>query len=141
MAWPPPDAATLAGSAARPVPRRGQLTTGWRAVLVIGWVLVTIGLMTTGGGSVQLGKPAWWIANRALVPIPFLLPMAVLFLGVRNLRGVLPVAGLATLGLGATALLDITPSPGSAFVEGGLALAALLLTVAALAGRTPRGSE
>ena len=110
-------------------------------MLVIGWVLVSIALMTTGGGSVQLGKPTWWMSNTVLVPIPFLLPMAVLVLGVRNLRGALPVAGLATVGLGVTALLDVSPSPGSAFVEGGLAVAALFVTVAALAGRAPRGTE
>ena len=71
----------------RPVHGRpGQLTTGWRWVLVLGWAAIVIGLMAVGGAGDVLGKPPWWL-DGALVVVPFVVPVLALVAAYMNADG------------------------------------------------------
>lgn len=133
---------------AKVFPGPGRLRAGWRWTLTAGWVLVIYGLTAAGQAGLQVGKRPWWLGGGyagerppvtavALAIAPYLLPVLAGVLTVINHRRWL-AAGLVAVGsLAATAWLDVTPSPGVAAVEGLLAVVALFVTVAAIAGRMP----
>jgi hypothetical protein len=115
----------------------GQIDKPWRWVLQVGWVLIVVTMFAVGGGSQQIGKPTWWLDTAAFIAVPFVFPVLAVVLAVRNAPRALAFGWLGAVSLAVTAALDIRPSPGAAFVEAGLALAALLVTTSALAGRRP----
>ena len=117
--------------------RPGQLTTGWRWVLVLGWAAIVIGLMAVGGAGDVLGKPPWWL-DGALVVVPFVVPLLALVAAYMNARWAIWVGLVGVVSLAVTALIDRSDSPGVAAATGVLALIGLLITVSSLAGRIPR---
>jgi hypothetical protein len=134
--WAPPTGQPAAPDAHGPSALKpGQIDTPWRWVLQVGWILIVITMFAVGGGSQQIGKPTWWLDIVALIVVPFVLPVLAVVMAVRNAPRALIAGWLATLSLASTAVFDVRPSPGAAFIEGGLALAGLLVTTSALAGR------
>jgi hypothetical protein len=147
---PPPDLTARSGGAPRmpvgggapfsgaPVHGRpGQLTTGWRWVLVLGWAAIVVGLMAVGGAGDVLGKPPWWL-DGALVVVPFVVPLLALVAAYMNARWAIWVGLVGVVSLAVTALIDRSDSPGVAAATGVLALIGMLITVSSLAGRIPR---
>ncbi|MGD9700779.1 MAG: hypothetical protein AB7Q42_02370 [Acidimicrobiia bacterium] len=145
---PPPDLSSRSGAGAARPPmgaphatapvhaRPGQLTVGWRWVLLLGWGSVVIGLMAVGAAGDVLGKRAWWL-DGALVVVPFLIPMLAALAAYANSRWAIWIGLLGVASLAATAVLDRTDSPGVAAATGVLALIGALTTVSSIAGRVP----
>lgn len=146
---PPPDLSrqtSLPGAAPQPAPphsdapirpRPGQLTAGWRWVVLLGWTGVILGLFAVGGAGDVLGKRPWWL-DGPLVVVPFVVPVAVAFSAMRNATWTIWAGLVGVLSLCVTALLDVADAPGAAAATGVLAVVGLLTTVAGSAGRMPR---
>jgi hypothetical protein len=147
---PPPDLSSRPGArlprlptapaphANAPVhPRPGQLTAGWRWVMLLGWGAVVIGLMAVGGAGDLLGKQPWWLDGPRLV-VPFAVPAAATLLAFINARPAVWIGFAGVVSLTVTALLDRHDSPGVAVTTAVLAMIGLLTTVSCLAGRMPR---
>jgi hypothetical protein len=115
--------------------RPGQLTSGWRWVFTLGWAAICAGLFALADAVDTVGKPTWWMHPQSLAPLIFIAPLAAVIAGLANWRRSLWVGLAASVVLGVSALFDISRSPGAAAVEGGLAFAGLLITVASIAGR------
>ena len=149
---PPPDLSRpTGGPSTPPVPpdleppfadapvhaRPGQLTPGWRWVLMLGWLSVIVGLMAVGGAADVIGKLPWWL-DGALVVVPFVLPVLAVLAAIANWRGAIWLGLAAVVSVAVTALVDLDDSPGVAAATGVLALIGLLTTVSSTAGRVPR---
>jgi hypothetical protein len=148
---PPPDLSARSGGGAPRMPaggeapfssapvhgRPGQLTTGWRWVLVLGWGSIVIGLMAVGGAGDVLGKRPWWL-DGAWIVIPFVVPALALVAAYMNARSAIWVGLAGVASLAVTAIIDRSDSPGVAAATGLLALIGLLVTVSSVAGRIPR---
>ncbi|MFT3855851.1 MAG: hypothetical protein QM733_24460 [Ilumatobacteraceae bacterium] len=143
---PPPTPATAAGpTPVAPEPLRpGQLTPGWKMVLICGWVGVILGFAAVWKSSWTLGFSTWWLGPQAsprffgLLILPFLLPLGMVLLALGNVRyaafaGI--VAGLATALIG---WADIGRQDKFAAVELALAGAGFLISAACLAGMARR---
>ena len=122
----------------------GQLTPGWKLVLVCGWVGVILGLAAVWKSSWTLGFSTWWLGPQAdprfvgLLILPFVLPILVVVLGLMNVRyaafaGIAAAVGTALIGWG-----DVGRQDKFAAVELALAGAGLLVSVACLAGMVRR---
>ena len=138
-----PDAATTIvepdGDGLQPVVlRRGQLTDGWRWLYAVGWSLLIPALMALGDAASSFGKPTWWLDSAGTAAwfsvVPFIGPGLAATAGAVNWRRWPVAAAVGVLGLAGTALADAGRSPAIAIGEGGLALAALATSIAALAG-------
>ena len=148
---PPPDLTTRSGGGAPRLPaagaapfssapvhgRPGQLTTGWRWVLLLGWGSIVIGLMAVGGAGDVLGKRPWWL-DGAWVVVPFVVPALAVVAAYMNARSAIWVGMAGVVSLTVTAIIDRSDSPGVALATGVLALIGVLVTVSSLAGRIPR---
>jgi hypothetical protein len=121
--------------------RPGQLTSGWRWLFVLGWAAVCAGLFALADAVDTVGKPTWWMHPQSLAPLIFIAPLAAVVAGLANWRRSLWVGLVASLVIGVSALADISRSPGAAAVEGALALAGLLITAAAIAGRMRKPAQ
>jgi hypothetical protein len=134
-----PAPAQFAGDAAEIDPdsflRPGQLTSGWRWLFVLGWAAICAGLFALADAVDTVGKPTWWMHPQSRAPLVFLLPLAAVVAGLANWRRSFWIGLVASIELGFSALADISRSPGAAVVQGALALAGLLITVASIAGR------
>ena len=116
--------------------RPGQLTNGWRWVLLLGWGAIVIGLFAVGGAGDVLGKRPWWL-DGALVVVPFVLPALTCVAAYLNARSAVWVGLGAVASLAVTAVIDRSDSPGVAAATGMLALTGALVTVSSMAGRIP----
>lgn len=147
---PPPDLSTRqpAKPAGAPVaaepfadapvwPRPGQLTAGWRWVLLLSWVAIILGLVAVGSAGEVLGKRPWWL-DGPLAIVPFVLPAIAALGAILNARWAVWAGFVAVISLTVTAALDVADAPGAAAAEGVLALIGLLTTTACTAGRMPR---
>jgi hypothetical protein len=140
---PPPDTPSALPGLALPHadepvhPAPGQLTTGWRWVLLLGWGMVVGGLFAVAGAGEVLGKPPWWMPGIVAV-VPFVLPVLAVIAASTNHRWALWIGLAAGVSLGLTALADASDSPGLAAATAVLALVGLLTTLAAFAGRVPK---
>ena len=126
--------------------RPGQLTPGWKMVLVCGWVGVILGFAAVWKSSWTLGFSTWWLGPESsprffgLLVLPFVLPLAMVVLAVANVRYA-AFAGIATALV--TALIgwgDLGRQDKFAAVELALAGAGLLISVGSLAGMVRRPS-
>jgi hypothetical protein len=135
---PSPPAAT-----ARPL-QPGDLTPQWRWIMIAGWVALIASMVITAGAAEMLHRSVWWIGDRAdpapLVfwLIPFVLPVAVISLGLSGRRWLTEVSAVASVATLAVAFGDRTNSPSAAVVMAALGVAGLLLTAASLGGRVRR---
>lgn len=118
--------------------RAGQLTPSWSAAFAVGWGLVVLGLLAVWRSSWLLGLSTWWLGSRSspswVAPAVIALPGALIGAAWFRVR-YLPWAGIGIAALiGAVALGDRAQRPSLAIVEGLLALAGLLISLAALMG-------
>ncbi len=119
----------------------GSLTKSWTIALVVTHILIAGSLISLAISAYTVGKPTWWLADRAngvmaiLVIVPFLAPATVIITALRASRFV-ALAGLAATALLAlTSIVDISRSPGIALGEAILAGCTALTTIATIAGR------
>jgi hypothetical protein len=151
---PPPDLTARSGGGAPRMPagggapfssapvhgRPGQLTTGWRWVLVLGWGSIVIGLMAVGGAGDVLGKRPWWL-DGAWIGVAVVVRALARVAGYMNTRSAIWVGLAGVASLAVTAIIDRSDSPGVAAATGVLALIGLLVTVSSTAGRIPQFSR
>ncbi len=105
----------------------------WRWVLGVSWGAVCAGFGALIDLSDYLGKlPAWWEWRWAVAA----LPLATIVVVLLDRGGAIALSLASTVLVATLAVVDLVAERiGVAAVEGVLALAALLVTVAALAGR------
>jgi hypothetical protein len=121
--------------------RDKSLEKPWPLVIVVSWLLVTAALASAAVTSRNIGKPTWWLGtqNDPAFPLfwvlPFLAPIVAIFVAFVAGRWA-PFAGVgAALYIGAIAILDIESTPAVALIEVIVAISALLVSIASLAGR------
>jgi hypothetical protein len=119
-----------------------RLTPGWSRTSFLGWGSLAVALACTGISSHIIGRPVFWLDDQRW-PVGVLVLLAVCVAGPALLCAFwsylngnwVPVAsGVSTAVLAVAALLDRHASPGAAVVEGALAGAGLLITLATFAG-------
>jgi hypothetical protein len=105
------------------------------------WLLSMMAIAAAGLGSRSIGKPAWWIgtpmgpSSALLLVLPLIAPVTAI-VAVRRWPARSPWVGVVcALVTGGVALGDVAYSPGTAVVVGAVAAAALLASIASLAGR------
>ena len=114
----------------------------WKLVGVTSWLLVTAGITCAAIASRSVGKSTWWLGPESnptfplLWALPFLMPVVSIIAILRLPR----IAGYIGIGcslvLAGVAIGDIAGSPGVAIIEGIVAVSALFIAIATLAGRT-----
>ena len=114
----------------------------WKLVGVTSWLLVTAGITCAAIASRSVGKSTWWLGPESnptfpiLWALPFLMPVVSIIAVLRLPR----IAGYIGIGcslvLAGVAIGDIAGSPGVAIIEGIVAVSALFIAIATLAGRT-----
>lgn len=127
---PPPLALASVG------PARSGLRRGYRWVLAVGWLVVTVATATVARSTVRMGDPVPWLDWWYLLAVP---PIAVLAAVVLDLPRPLTLSGIAAVELLAIAAVDL--AGGRWYVGGaelGLGVSAVLLTLACTAGRFGR---
>ena len=113
----------------------------WKLVGVTSWLLVTAALTCAAIASRSVGKSTWWLGPESnptfalLWALPFLMPVVSIVAILRLPR----IAGYVGIGcslvLAGVAIGDIAGSPGIAIIEGIVAVSALFIAIATLAGR------
>lgn len=141
---PPPPTAVVHGledrADAAPAPRPGELTSGWRLIMVVTWIGVVLGWSAVWNASVQLGQPTWWLGTRAdptpaVVRIaPFLGPIVVVLGALLNARWLAWVGSLAALVFAGYAIADVERHTDLALLQLGIAAAGLVVSLLALTG-------
>lgn len=127
----------------------GQLTPGWRNLLIVGWIGVILGLAAVWKSSWTLGFPTWWLGPQEdprfppLLVLPFVLPMVVVVNAIRNTRYTAIVGIFASVVAQNIAWGDVGHQIKLAVVEFALAAAGLAISAASLAGmvRPDRGDS
>ena len=121
--------------------RGKSLEKPWPLIIIVSWLFVTAALASAAVTSRNIGKPTWWLGPQdspafpLLWLLPFLAPVIAIFVALVAGRWA-PFAGTgAALYIGAIAILDIESTPAVALIEVVIAVAALLVSVASLAGR------
>jgi hypothetical protein len=139
LAPPPPPPSSPAAPAA-PALQPGQLTQGWKLVLICGWVGVILAYAAVWKSSWTLGFSTWWLGPQAeprflgLLVLPFLVAIAVLVLALANVRYAAIVGIVAAFALENIAWGDVGRQIKFAVVEFSIAGGALLISAACLAG-------
>jgi hypothetical protein len=119
-------------------PKR-HVTPGWRGALVVGWLAVMAGVASFANSGFLVSASPFWLDVPVLPVLPFVVPVVAVFTLLRDWRYALVASLAGAVSLAAVGLVDI--GFGSRPVGKGeivLAIGALLLTVAGLAGRVPR---
>ena len=119
-----------------------EVKSPWKLVGVTSWLLVTAAITCAAIASRSVGKSTWWLGPESnptfplLWALPFLMPVVSIIAIIRLPR----IAGYVGIGcslvLVGVALGDITGSPGIAIIEGIVAVSALFIASATIAGRT-----
>jgi nitrate reductase gamma subunit len=113
----------------------------WKLVTIASWVFVATGITCAAITSRAVGKPTWWLgpesnpAPALLWVLPFVFPVAAILAVLRAPKWAGFIGMGSALALGAIAVGDIELTPGVAIIEGVIAVAALLIAVASLAGK------
>ena len=114
----------------------------WKLVGVTSWLLVTAGITCAAIASMSVGKSTWWLGPESnptfplLWALPFLMPV-VSIIAVLRLPHIAGYVGIGcSLVLAGVAIGDIAGSPGIAIIEGIVAVSALFIAIATIAGRT-----
>ena len=113
----------------------------WKLVGVTSWLLVTAAITCAAIASRSVGKSTWWLGPESnptfalLWALPFLMPVVSIVAILRLPR----IAGYVGIGcslvLAGVAIGDITGTPGVAIIEGIVAVSAMFIAIATLAGR------
>jgi protein-S-isoprenylcysteine O-methyltransferase Ste14 len=119
-----------------------EMKSPWKLVGVTSWLLVTAGITCAAIASRSVGKSTWWLGPESnptfplLWALPFLMPV-VSIIAVLRLPHIAGYVGIGcSLVLAGVAIGDIAGSPGIAIIEGTIAVSALFIAIATLAGRT-----
>lgn len=114
--------------------------SGWRVVLMLGWVGGILGYSTIWAVSRQIGLPTWWLGPRStpspipVMSLPFLAPVLVLIGIAMNLQRIALysfLAAIVTLGIAAG---DANTQPGLALAQVAISIGLLSTSLAALIG-------
>ena len=121
-------------------PRAGELTSGWRVVTAVTWMMVVVGLGCVWKTSDQLGLSTWWLGPRGephsivIQLLPFV-PAVLMVLAAINHVRYLPWFGLAASGLVVlTGLFDVVRFTGLGVLEISIGVAAAVVSLVSLAG-------
>jgi len=120
-------------------PRVGELTSGWRVVVVCCWIGVVASLAAIWNTSERLGLSTWWLGPRGepmpmfVRLLPFVAPTLMILAVSNNVRWLWRWGVAAALVTAAFGIGDIGGVSGLAALELAVAAAAL---VVALASRT-----
>lgn len=121
-------------------PRAGELTTGWRVVTAITWMMVVVALGCVWKTSDQLGLSTWWLGPRgephsiAIRLLPFVPPVLMVLAAVNHVR-YLPWIGLAASGLVVlVGVFDVVRFRGLGLLEIAIGVAAAVVSLVSLAG-------
>lgn len=132
------------------LPRRASLNRQWSRLLAVSWAAVAVAVGIVGSASLRTGKPLWWIGGAVAPNVIrsvalYLFMVGVILLALRG-HGRAPLAGIAVaLLLAVGTVVDLVDlgngnNPGgSALVMMSVAGAALLASLAAVAGVVRRG--
>lgn len=136
---PEPERGRLDGFVFRE-PRVGDLTAGWRILMIAAWIMVFFSYAAVWKASDEIGIGTWWLGSRSQptpIPvrlIPFLIAFALTLLATYNVRRLPWIATGTALLLAVMAAFDFSWSAGLAVVELGVALGALLTAVGSFTG-------
>jgi hypothetical protein len=121
-------------------PRAGELTTGWRLVTGVTWMLVVVALGCVWKTSDQLGLSTWWLGPRGeprpivVQLLPFVPGVLMVLAAINHVR-FLPWFGLAAAGLIVlTGLFDVVRFTGLGVLEIAIGVAAAVVSLVSLAG-------
>ena len=121
-------------------PRAGELTSGWRVVTALTWMMVVVGLACVWKTSDQLGLSTWWLGPRGephsivIQLLPFI-PAVLMTLAAVNHVRYLPWFGLVASGLVVlTGLFDVVRFTGLGALEIAIGVAAAVVSLVSLAG-------
>ena len=113
----------------------------WKLVGVTSWLLVTAAITCAAIASRSVGKSTWWLGPESnptfplLWALPFLMPV-VSIIAIIQLPRIAGYIGIGcSLVLAGVAIGDIAGTPGVAIIEGIVAVSALFIAIATLAGR------
>jgi hypothetical protein len=126
-------------------PRAGDLTTGWRLVMIVTWTGVFLAFAGVWKASVEIGIRTWWIGPRSeprpivIQVIPFAVAIVVALAATYNVRRLPWTAVAGSLAIGLIALFDVSRSGGLALVEAAIGVGALLVALASFTGRYRAG--
>ena len=120
---------------------RSGLTSTWRTVVVVSWLLVFFAIIAVAVTSRNIGKPTWWLGPQSnpsfvlLWALPFAAPIASIIAAIK-FGHIASFVGLgAALFLGAIGVADISNTPGVALIECAIAISSALIAIATFAGR------
>jgi protein-S-isoprenylcysteine O-methyltransferase Ste14 len=114
----------------------------WKLVGIASWLLVTAAITCAAIASRSVGKSTWWLGPESnpafplLWALPFLMPVVSIIAIIRLPRFAGYVGIGSSLVLAGVAIGDIAGSPGVAIIEGIIAVSALFIAIATIAGRT-----
>ena len=117
------------------------LTTTWRTVAVVSWLLVFFAIIAVAVTSRNIGKPTWWLGPESnpsfvlLWALPFVAPIASIIAAIKFGHIASYVGFGAALFLGAIGVADISGTPGVALIECAIAVSSALIAIATYAGR------
>jgi membrane-bound metal-dependent hydrolase YbcI (DUF457 family) len=118
------------------------LTSTWRTVTIVSWLLVFFAIMAVAVTSRNIGKPTWWLGPESnpsfvlLWALPFVAPIASIIAAIKFGHIASFVGFGAALFLGAIGVADINGTPGVALIECAIAISSALIAIATFAGRT-----
>lgn len=124
-----------------------QLSLTWSRLLAASWVLAAIAHGFVSVASRRTGKSLWWVDSDGVIgaatpvlgaAVVYFAMLAAFIVAVRRLRSAPLCSAAVSIGLAASALVDLPSAAGSALVALAASGAALLASVAALAGLTER---
>jgi len=117
-----------------------SLGDGWKTVHLFTWSSVFACLVTLTVSSRTIGRPIWWIGPQSdpASPVLLLIPIALVVVPVLTAYRVPQRAGVATigaaLGVMACGLVAISSTPAIAIAVMVVGFAALMASIACLAG-------
>jgi hypothetical protein len=118
------------------------ITPAWRGTLVVGWLAVMAGVASFANSGFLVSASPFWLSVPALPVLPFIVPVGAVFALLRDWRYALLASLGGAVSLAVVGAIDIgAGSPPVGKGEVVLAIAAVLLTVAGLAGRVPRSTR
>ncbi len=144
LGFPPPAGEPQGQDAPPAVLLPGRLVPAWRATFMVGWGGVVLALAGVWKASRTMGLSTWWLGPAAdprpfpVQALPFAVAAVVLVAATRHVRFLPLWGGVAALALAAIAAGDVGRFDRLALVQLAIAGAALLVSVAAVAGMVPR---